>query len=188
MRENFTIEDKKTEKIYWISRAVAVTGVIMASDGNDFWFLLERRGPGCPDNVGKLCCVCGYLNWDETRLDALKRETYEETGLKIDNENCTIHELETIDDPTRDTRQNVVTRYLIWYAQYTKLKELLDSGVINTNTKSRGGEEGEVSEFLLLSESQIKSLPLEEFAFNHKEMILEVLNKIFQTPKILYKE
>ena len=182
MRENFTIEDKKTGKIYWISRAIAVTGIIITKDfdSNEVYVLLERRGSGCPDNIGKLCCVCGYLNWDETRLDALKREAYEETGLRIDNEDsCTIRELETIDDPNRDARQNVVTRYLIWYHHYTELKGLLDSGVINIDTKSRGGEDNEVSEFLLLSESQIKSLPSEEFAFGHKDVILDVLSKYF---------
>lgn len=187
MRENFKIEDKNTGKIYWISRALAVTGLIAAKDfnKNEAYVLLERRGSGCPDNVGKLCCVCGYLNWDETRLDALKRETYEETGLDIDNSFCNIRELETVDDPTRDANQNVVTRYLIWYGFYSDLKKKLDSGVINTDTKSRGGEDNEVSEFLLLSEFQIKNLPSEEFAFNHKEMILEVLDKIFKTPENL---
>lgn len=175
MRENFTIEDKATGKIYWISRAVAVTGVIMASDGNDFWFLLERRGPGCPDNVGKLCSVCGYLNWDETRLDALKRETYEETGLKVSDDQ--VLEFETIDDPGRDTKQNIVTRYLIAY-NYEDLQKALSDGTINTDTKSRGGEGDEVSEFVFLSLKEIDTLESDDFAFGHKEMIHEILESI----------
>lgn len=175
MKENFTIEDKLTGKIYWISRAVAVTGVIMASDGNDFWFLLERRGPGCPDNVGKLCSVCGYLNWDETRLDAIKRETYEETGLIVNDDQ--VLEFETIDDPGRDARQNIVTRYLIAY-NYEDLKKALSDGTINTDTKSRGGEGDEVSEFVFLSLKEIDTLESDDFAFGHKEMIHEVLESI----------
>lgn len=175
MKENFTIEDKKTGKIYWISRALAVTGVIMASDGNDFYFLLERRGPGCPDNIGKLCSVCGYLNWDETRVDAVIRETYEETGLKPDPSQ--VCEFATIDDPRRDAKQNVVTRYLIAY-KYEDLVKYLEDGTINIDTKSRGGEDFEVSEFILLSLSQIDSMDSDEFAFGHKEMIHEILDEI----------
>jgi ADP-ribose pyrophosphatase YjhB (NUDIX family) len=172
MRENFTIEDKKTGKIYWISRAVAVVGVIMASDGNEFYFLLEHRGSGCPDNIGKLCSVCGYLNWDETRIEALKRETYEETGLKV--KDSQILEFETIDDPKRDAKQNIVTRYLIAY-KYSELLEALNNGTINIDTKSRGGEENEVSEFVFLSLSEINSLDSDEFAFGHKELIQDII-------------
>ncbi len=180
MKENFQIQDVKTGKVYWISRAMAVTGVIMASDGNEFYFLLERRGSGCPDNVGKLCSVCGYLNWDETRIDALKRETYEETGLKIsDSQIC---EFETIDDPGRDAKQNVVTRYLIAF-NYQVLLKYLEDGTINTDTKSRGGEENEVSEFVLMSLSDIDSLGSDDFAFGHKEMIHEILNSLEELRK-----
>lgn len=175
MRENFKIVDRDTGKIYWISRSLAVTGVIMASDGEDFYFLLERRGPGCPDNIGKLCSVCGYLNWDETRIEALKRETYEETGLKVaDNQ---VLEFETIDDPGRDAKQNIVTRYLIAF-DYEDLLKALNDGTINTDTKSRGGEEFEVSEFVLLSLSEIDTMKSEDFAFGHKEMIHEILEYI----------
>lgn len=175
MRENFKIVDRDTGKVYWHSRSLAVTGVIMASDGEDFYFLLERRGIGCPDNVGKLCSVCGYLNWDETRVDALKRETYEETGLKVSDDQ--ILEFETIDDPKRDAKQNIVTRYLI-ACKYEDLQKALTDGTINTDTKSRGGEENEVSEFVLLSLSEIDALESEDFAFGHKEMIHEILESI----------
>lgn len=175
MRENFKIVDRDTGKIYWHSRSLAVTGVIMASDGEDFYFLLERRGIGCPDNVGKLCSVCGYLNWDETRVDALKRETYEETGLKVSDDQ--ILEFETIDDPKRDAKQNIVTRYLI-ACKYEDLQKALTDGTINTDTKSRGGEENEVSEFVFLSLKEINALKSEDFAFGHKEMIHEILESI----------
>lgn len=175
MRENFKIVDRDTGKIYWHSRSLAVTGVIMASDGEDLYFLLERRGIGCPDNVGKLCSVCGYLNWDETRVDALKRETYEETGLKVSDDQ--ILEFETIDDPKRDAKQNIVTRYLI-ACKYEDLQKALTDGTINTDTKSRGGEENEVSEFVFLSLKEIDALKSEDFAFGHKEMIHEILESI----------
>ena len=173
MRENFTIEDKETGKIYWISRALAVTGVIITLDETgESRILLERRGSGCPDNVGKLCCVCGYLNWDETRREALVREVYEETGLDISG--LDLQELETIDDPSKDSKQNVVTRYAVYYPD---LEKELKNGTINTDTESRGGEANEVSEFLLLSYSEIVDLDPSEFAFGHKDLIIEVLNE-----------
>jgi ADP-ribose pyrophosphatase YjhB (NUDIX family) len=115
------------------------------------------------------------LNWDETRVDALKRETYEETGLKVSDDQ--ILEFETIDDPGRDARQNIVTRYLIAY-NYEDLQKALSDGTINTNTKSRGGEVGEVREFVLLSIKEIDALKSEDFAFGHKEMIYEILESI----------
>lgn len=178
MRENPKIVDRDTGKVYYHHRSLAVTGVITATDdeNHEVYVLLERRGLGCPDNVGKLCCVCGYIGWDETRRDALIRETYEETGLEV--KDSQIFELETIDDPKRDPKQNIVTRYLI-DCKYRTIKRALDNGTINTRSKSRGGEKDEVSEFLLLTYYEISELDSSEFAFGHKEMILEILENEF---------
>ena len=168
MKENFTITDKETGKVYWISRAHAVTCMIAAEREGSHYFLFERRGPGCPDNIGKLCCVCGYLNWGETRKEAVIRETYEETGIQLDPN--WIFEQETIDDPTRDPRENIVTRYFA-------IVDYEDMVNATTDTMSRGGENGEVSEFVFLTYDQIVNMDSEEFAFNHKEMILEMIGK-----------
>ena len=73
-------------------------------------FLLQRRGPGCPDNIGKLCCSCGYLNWGETLKQAAIRELYEETGLLIQEKD--IKPWKLIDDPKRDDRENVSLRFV----------------------------------------------------------------------------
>jgi len=176
MKENFQITDKETGKIYWISRAMAVAGVIMCkvTNGGQWYFLLEKRGPNCPDNIGKWCGVCGYLNWGETRKEAMIREAYEETGYRAELEN--VIELETIDDPTRDARENIVTRYAI-IADFT-LFEQFSADEINIDTKSRGGEEGEVSELTIKSESDIRNMNSDEFAFGHKEMILEIVENL----------
>lgn len=175
MKENFTITDKETGKVYWISRAMAVAGVIIAKHKRKWFVLLERRGPGCPDNVGKLCGVCGYLNWGETRKEALIREGYEETGFKANPEN--IIELQTIDDPARDARENIVTRYAV-IADYDEIVAGISNNVINIDTKSRGGEADEVTEFEFSTVEQLENIPSENFAFGHKEMIYDIINEV----------
>lgn len=175
MKENFTVTDKETGKTYWISRAMAVSGIILSLHDGEYHILLERRGPGCPDNVGKLCGVCGYLNWDETRKDAFIREAYEETGLSLQHGH--VVEVGTIDEPTADARQNVVTRYMA-LIPYQLLTHAIEVETINTDTKSRGGEANEVSELKMYTLSEIEKLDDSEFAFNHKNMIREIIEKI----------
>ena len=172
MKENFevtTVDGKK----YWISRAHAVVacivGIEITKSGRNLYFLLERRGPGCPDNIGKLAFPCGYVNWDETRADAVVREAYEETGLVIKPEH--VVEWETIDDPKADARQNIVTRYIVPFPfedLRAEMPELLNKF---HNSEARGGEAMEVSELILLSEDEVFNLLESEFAFNHKEVI-----------------
>ncbi|WP_429162156.1 NUDIX domain-containing protein [Desulfitispora alkaliphila] len=33
---------------------------------------------------GQWCIPCGHVEWDEDVYEALKRETFEETGLKVE--------------------------------------------------------------------------------------------------------
>ena len=164
MKENFKIIDKNTGKEYWISRSMAVVTILEKGDK----FLLQRRGPGCPDNIGKLCCSCGYLNWGETLKQAAIRELYEETGLLIQERD--IKPWKLIDDPKRDDRENVSLRFVATIPE--DLPVFLD-----TDTKSRGGESGEVSELLWLTGEEILNMNPNEFAFNHQSMIKDLLEE-----------
>ena len=172
MKENFTITDKETGKVYWISRAHAVACIIMASHNDKHYFLFERRGPGCPDNIGKLCCVCGYVNWGETRKEAVIREAYEETGIKLDPK--WVIEDGIVDDPSKDARENIVTRY-------TTIVNYEDMANATNDSLSRGGEDAEVSEFVILTYDEIKETDSNEFAFGHKEMIIEIIEGTEET-------
>ena len=178
MKENFTITDKETGKVYWISRAHAVVGAIMwkPSKNGQWHFLLEKRGPGCPDHIGKWCICCGYLNWGETRKEAIAREVFEETGFKVTNLDNII-ELETIDDPKRDARENLCTRYAI-VTTFSEMFDKLHDGSINPDTVSRGGEKDEVSELKVFSLDKIAEMDPDEFAFNHKDVIYEMIDRL----------
>ncbi len=173
--KNFKVTDKDTGKEYWISRSMAVAGFIVAVDEeNELYVLLERRGPGCPDNIGKLCGVCGYIDYDETRIDAMFRETYEETGfdLKTDSD-IKFFDLGIKDDEF-EGKQNITQRYMI-LTDLEGLYKRLNDGTINIRTEERGGEKDEVSEFVILPYSKIEDMDPDEFAFGHKEVINQIV-------------
>lgn len=165
MRENFKITDKETGKEYWISRSMAVTGIIMSVDkNNNLYFLVEKRGPGCPDFVGYYCNPCGYLSWDETLAEAVVREIFEETGVDVSKDEKYLWNI--MDDPKDNSRQNVTVRYII-YHDYEDLKKR----VYDLSSDQRGGEEGEVSEILLISANDIDKY---SWAWNHGELLREL--------------
>ena len=116
MKENFKIIDAATGKEYWISRSMAVMGIIVSEKDDKLYFVVEKRGPGCPDEVGKWCCPCGYLAWDETRREAVLREIYEETGLDYrgHEDSESLIEWTVMDLPEDNERQNVTTRYVLF--------------------------------------------------------------------------
>lgn len=176
--KNFLVTTTDGKK-YWISRSVAIHGIILLRDSktNNLYVLLERRGPSCPDEVGKLANVCGYLDWRETLVGALKREIYEETGLYIDDLRTSKIEFSGIDDSIdgeNSVKQNITIRYKVTL-DYDEVKKLLESGEINTDTKSRGGEKGEVSEIKILKLTASNPVDETQFAFNHGQIINSII-------------
>lgn len=164
--KNFPITDKVTGKEYWISRSMAAAIVVVTDDGK---FIAERRGPGCPDNVGKLVFPCGYLDFDESLEECAKREVYEELGLKVTE----LHFLGLNDDPSAN-RQNITARYA------AKVE-----GKPDTNSLARGGEKDEVAEVLIMDINEILEKP-EEWAFGHAklaEYVNEHMTEIFDEPE-----
>lgn len=177
--KNFQITDKETGKKYWISRSMAVHGILLVHDyvRNCVFLLIENRGPGCPDEIGKWANPTGYLDWDETLKEALYREVWEELGLDLKGLNvCDISLEGYFDDPTKEN-QNVTIRFQV-DLDYSEIIPLLKNGTINSNTKSRGGEDDEVSGIDLL-----KIFPRTNlvdpglFAFNHGEIINGLIRK-----------
>lgn len=173
-KENFPIKDAETGKEYWISRSCAVVAVIVAEEPKtgELYVLVGKRGPGCPDYIGRYAFVCGYLNWQETREQALIREVKEEIDLDITD--CDIMEWKTVDDPEADPRENICTRYIV-IVDYDEIKSGLENGGFDLNSEERGGEKDETSDLKLIPVSEVDSY---DWAFNHAEVIKSLPKEI----------
>lgn len=156
--KNFQITDKDSGKKYWISRSVASAVVIMTEDGK---FIAERRGPGCPDFIGKLAFPCGYLDFDETIEECARREVWEELGVNIKE----LYFVGVNSDPNSNL-QNVTIRFLATI-----------EGTPNIDSLSRGGENEEVSEVIVCTLEEILGNK-EEWAFNHATLAEYVSNNL----------
>ena len=146
----------KDGKEYWISRSVAVVGFVFKIINDDIHILANKRGPGTPDFQGCWNCPCGYLDWNETLEQAVIREIREECGITIMNPIFI-----GIDSNPSSNRQNVTVRY---YTIYTGTDNL---------SVGEGGEENEVSDIKWIN---VKDIDNYQWAFNHNELIKEILN------------
>lgn len=84
-------ECTKTEdgRTVFLSRSIAIcipVSVYIKETGK-YYELISQRGAGTPDYNFHYNLVCGYLDYNETLIEASKRELFEETGLDIDSIN-----------------------------------------------------------------------------------------------------
>ena len=107
----------KIDQDFWISRSVAVVGVVFANKSDGMYVLTTKRSMKMMDEAGKHGVPCGYLDYDETLYEAMIREIYEETSLYLpdyekqlifNNDKQPIH----ISDDPKSKRQNVSHIYL----------------------------------------------------------------------------
>lgn len=160
--KNHPLINPETGKEEWISRAIAVLGVVIGMDKNGINYVLaEERGVGTPDPeyVGCWCLPCGYLDYNENTYQAIAREVHEETGINIHPDKFTLFYIN--DDPFSDKRQNVTFRFK------TKLEGYIDDWELT----DKFSETNEVS--------NIKWIDLREFnsykwAFGHEKIIEEI--------------
>jgi 8-oxo-dGTP pyrophosphatase MutT (NUDIX family) len=172
-RPNELIITTDGRKLYH-SRSVAVVMCLVVMDPNGFYRIaIEKRGtaPGL-DKQGMWCLPCGYLDWDESGPDAVKREVWEEIGLNLDEYKDLVIAGPTIDQPwfvkttPDENRQNVTLRYGMVIVK----KEL---PVLKPNNDC---EPNEVADATWASLSDI-ILGNYEFAFNHDNVIREFFSK-----------
>ena len=165
--KNFPVIDKNTGREYWISRSIAVLVILTAYDKDgDLNVLVVQRGKGTPDPeyVGCYCLPCGYLDFDETCIEAAARELKEETGITIPNESFKLYYIN--DNPKSDKRQNITFRYKVM--SQSKVEDL------EKEFTTKNSEKDEVDSIRFIKISNWDSY---NYAFNHEEIIKTLQNK-----------
>ena len=161
--KNYCIIDNEGRE-HWISRSIAVVVFLFAKDiYGDSYILAEQRGKGTPDPeyVGKYCVPCGYLDYDETIVQAAQRELMEETGLNLPTSDFKL--LNFNDIPESDKRQNVTFRYIV----------NLDVPIEDLSKlfTTKNSEKNEVESIKFIALTNINNY---EWAFNHQKLIKEI--------------
>lgn len=158
-------------KVRFHSRSVAISAIVFLSDGRgNYYVLCHTRGDGCPDERGKWSFNCGYLDWNETLEESVKRELWEELGLDTDLLQVCKIVRDKIDDMITGenaVKQNVTIRHLV-ACDYDEVQNLLESGILNNRSHERGGEENEVGEIRIFKLSE--DINPTEWAFNHSQI------------------
>lgn len=170
--KNFPV--KVNGKEYWISRSIATVCLVLKFKDNKLYAMLEKRGKGTPDFQGCWCFPCGYLEYDLTLEENMKKEIFEETGMIID-EKCL--EFIGINSSPKENHQNVSVSY-VYYADENEDYDL---------SQAYGGEKDEVDEvkwFEIGKMNQDRILTLDNdiidsisWAFNHKNKLLNYLSE-----------
>lgn len=165
LQENFSFQHKG--ETYWYSRSMTTVVYVFAyCHSNDpkkhGWYILaNKRGPGCPSNIGKFNVPCGYLDHNEKLTDAAIRECFEETGVKLDSSDLQFAFINSTPDKGK---QNVDISFYV----------ILKDDIENIKTTYENSEPDEVEEIKWINIRDIESY---DFAFNQKPRILQLYKK-----------
>lgn len=164
-RQNARIELPEG-RVLFESRSVAITAILIAHDAasNDFHALVGKRGPAV-DHGGLWCLVCGYLDWDESLADAVRREVFEEAAvdlaaLESAGETRVPNQPMFLQSDPLAHRQNVTGRFLI----------ALPRKVPASNANAEPGEV-ETIEWVPVRRDAIAA---RDWAFHHDEILNEL--------------
>lgn len=159
--KNFQVETTDGKKV-WVHRSIAVSSFIFKYDAdNNLFVLANKRGIGAADNHGKWNCPCGYLDWDETLVQAAVREIKEECGITIPEDQLSIFQ---VNDTLETDLQNVTVRYIGIFSS-----DEMDQFITGI---SDDGEENEVELVAWIPTNKIDTF---EWAFNHDKVIMEII-------------
>jgi 8-oxo-dGTP pyrophosphatase MutT (NUDIX family) len=163
---SYTIrEGEHAGETLWSGRYCAVAAFVFCKIHGVWHVLANQRGEGTPDFQGYWNCPCGYLDMEKAE-NACSRETFEETGVKIDPSKWTLFGVET--DPEYCNNGNVTLRYI------TVLEYGKDN--IFTSMEAVLNGEGEKNEVATIQWIPIKDIENYEWAFNHKRRIIEAIS------------
>lgn len=155
-------------KEYWISRSVAVVALVNVIVDGKSHVLINQRGPGTPDFQGYWNLPCGYLDWDESGIQAAKREIYEETGLDIDKYDFKYNEqpVFVITDKINN-KQNVTLYY-----NFTIKTNEYEFALMKVDFNMDNSEKEEVSDIQFIEPKNVSKY---KFCFSHEIRIKELL-------------
>jgi ADP-ribose pyrophosphatase YjhB (NUDIX family) len=157
--KNFPVQVDGRE--FWISRSVSVEGFIFTKD-NGIRILANKRGKGCPNNVGKWNCPCGYLDYDETIKQACTREVKEETNLTLDPSSL---QFLWIDSNPRGKTQNISVAFWSYKDTYSY-----------QTVTGEFGEPDEVDEVEWIGLDELENY---DWAFEHNYSIMRIALMFF---------
>lgn len=158
--KNFPFEHEG--QTLWYSRSCCTLAFVFGLDKNyNLMILANKRGPGCPDEVGKWCLPCGYIDFDETAEEACCREIHEETGVDIYPSQLELLNIHS--EP--EGRQNITIRYLAFCEQHTE-----DYTLYWTDS-----EVNEVEDAKWINADEIDQY---DWAFNHLELLHQIIPEI----------
>lgn len=159
------VEDGQT---YWRSRSCTTVGYVFCADKDGYLCVLaNQRGPGAPTNVGKWNVPCGYIGFIEECGDvdgnhAIVRETYEETGVKLNPSDMVF---DSVSFSTTD-EENINLRYIC---------AIVDKKCEDFILTDKYSEPNEVSAIRWIRLENISDF---NWAFGHEKTIIEMSEKI----------
>jgi 8-oxo-dGTP pyrophosphatase MutT (NUDIX family) len=156
----------------WSSRSVAVVGMIIALMDGEKYVIMGKRGPASPNEIGKWCMPCGYLDYDETCEEAVVRETWEESGFNVNKAVNTydvlydhMHFPWKINSIPDSEIQNVSLNYALYFSTESLPKLTIEHNAID----------GEVSEIKWINVNDVENY---DCAFNHDSSIRVFINSL----------
>lgn len=157
IKKNFPIEYEG--ETYWFSRSVAVSVLAVTKKDGDAYVLANKRGQGCEFHKGLWNVPGGFIDFDETAVEAARREFYEETGILLSDD---LHFVEIDSDPRHSERQIIVIRYMT-YLPYEAIEY----------ASTEHSEPGEVEEIKWI---RVKDIDKYEWTKGQKETIKKNIN------------
>jgi 8-oxo-dGTP pyrophosphatase MutT (NUDIX family) len=164
---------KVGDTLVWHSRGTAVCAHIICVNPttNKYYYLIGKRGDKLEYDPNLYNIVGGYIDWNENLKNATIREVYEETGFDISNINADSILYSKIKQPYFvDTEPNTKLQNIIFHTLF--ICKLTDLPILTT----KYAEPGEVDTAEWISFDKIHEI--NDWAFNHKELIPYMINQI----------